>query len=296
MVNEAQAMVDQISKNLRINADIRVLNNDLMRLYTVIPRKMKDVRACLFNSITDKSSLEAARRLIANEQDTLDTMAGQVTLIKQQREAAKAANTPEAKKKQADLLTSMGLIVEEEKDKKQLDFINKLADSNSRQIKKVFKVTNVGTQKKFESHIEKASDKKRSFLFHGSKNANFFNILQTGLLIRPAGAGWTGSAFGDGIYFASKAQKSIGYTSLDGSYWAKGSDNKAYLAIFEVHVGKQLIVYSSNSGLCASRLKSDGNYDSTYAKPGNGGFLRNEEFIVYNSSQCTIKYLLEIGN
>jgi hypothetical protein len=36
--------------------------------------------------------------------------------------------------------------------------------------------------------------------------------MQTGLLIRPSGA-ISGSMFGDGIYFADKAQKSIGYSS-----------------------------------------------------------------------------------
>jgi poly [ADP-ribose] polymerase len=45
--------------------------------------------------------------------------------------------------------------------------------------------------------------------------------MQTGLLIRPSGAVHTGSMFGDGIYFADKAQKSIGYSSLSGSHWTK---------------------------------------------------------------------------
>lgn len=34
------------------------------------------------------------------------------------------------------------------------------------------------------------------------------------------------------LYFATKARKSIGYTSLSGSRWASGSNNVAYLAIF----------------------------------------------------------------
>jgi poly [ADP-ribose] polymerase len=37
-------------------------------------------------------------------------------------------------------------------------------------------------------------------------------------MIRPSGAVYTGSMFGDGIYFADKAAKSIGYSSLSGSY------------------------------------------------------------------------------
>jgi poly [ADP-ribose] polymerase len=101
-------------------------------------------------------------------------------------------------------------------------------------MKKVYKVVNNKTQVKFDKNLEKASVKKKRLYWHGSRNENWFNILQTGLLIRPSGAVHTGSMFGDGIYFADKAQKSIGYTSLRGSYWAHGGDNKAFLALFDV--------------------------------------------------------------
>jgi poly [ADP-ribose] polymerase len=68
--------------------------------------------------------------------------------------------------------------------------------------------------------------------------------MQTGLLIRPSGAVHTGSMFGDGIYFADKAQKSIGYSSLSGSHWTKGNENRAFLALFDVHVGNQKETYT----------------------------------------------------
>jgi poly [ADP-ribose] polymerase len=61
--------------------------------------------------------------------------------------------------------------------------------------------------------------------------------MQTGLLIRPSGAVHTGSMFD--VYFADKAQKSIGYSSLSGSHWTKGNENRAFLALFDVHVGNQ---------------------------------------------------------
>jgi hypothetical protein len=41
---------------------------------------------------------------------------------------------------------------------------------------------------------------KERLYWHGSRNENWFNIMQTGLLIRPSGAVHTGSMFGDGIY------------------------------------------------------------------------------------------------
>jgi poly [ADP-ribose] polymerase len=102
--------------------------------------------------------------------------------------------------------------------------------------------------------------------------------------------------FGDGIYFADKAQKSIGYTSLRGSYWAHGGDNKAFLALFDVHLGKQKEILHHNSScysLSKKVLDKEG-FDSVFAK--GGADLRNNEYIVYDSAQCTVSHLIEISN
>lgn len=101
--------------------------------------------------------------------------------------------------------------------------------------------------------------------------------------------------FGDGIYFADKAQKSIGYSSLRGSYWTKGGDDKAFLALFDVHVGnqKEILHHTSNCySLCQSVMDKEG-YDSVFAK--GGADLRNNEYIIYNGAQCTVSHLVEIG-
>ncbi len=43
--------------------------------------------------------------------------------------------------------------------------------------------------------------------------------MTKGPLLRPQGVIITGKAFGNGIYFAPRAKKSIGYSSLRGAYW-----------------------------------------------------------------------------
>ena len=297
-VNAAQEVIDQISALIKINVDVKHVNNMLLKLYTIIPRKMDNVKNHLFAEIKDKSSLESAQRLLDQEQSALDTMAGQVQLIKQQKEAIQQAADDKAKDKKSKktILDQMGISVETETDKETLTLITKLLGQNAHQAKKIFKVKNLKTQAKYDAHLKKAEVKKKRLYFHGSRNENWFNILQTGLLIRPSGAVHTGSMFGDGIYFADKAQKSIGYTSLRGSYWAHGGDNKAYLALFEVHLGKQKEILHHNSDcykLSDKVLKKEG-YDSVFAK--GGADLRNNEYIVYNPAQCTVSHLIEIGN
>lgn len=301
-VNAAQDVISQISGLVKIGVDIKHVNDLLIKLYTIIPRRMDNVKNHLMSAIISKDSLADAQRIVDNEQSALDTMAGQVELIKQQKEAAEKAKVDAAatkgkktKAKEVTILDQMGLSIEVEKDKDTLDLIKKLMGPNANQMKKVYKVVNNKTQVKFDAHYAKAEVKKKRLYWHGSRNENWFNILQTGLLIRPSGAVHTGSMFGDGIYFADKAQKSIGYTSLKGSYWAHGGDNKAFLALFDVHLGKQKEILHHDSScysLSDKVMKKEG-YDSVFAK--GGADLRNNEYIIYNGAQCTVSHLIEIS-
>lgn len=290
-VDNAQVIINELAKiaksNTKKSDKIQPLNDKLLQLYTTIPRKMKNVKEHLFND-TD-FTIEKIKDFIAEEQDLLDTMAGQVLAISQ--------TTPDDKdgdgNKQENLLDKLGLEVTLEKDKKAIDLIKKLLGKNVNQLSQVFKCVNKVTQQKFDKHYASAKHKERKLLWHGSRNQNWFNIIQTGLLIRPSGVVHTGSMFGDGIYFANKAQKSIGYSSLNGSYWAKGNDNKGYLALFDVHMGKQYDVHSGDSSLNQSKLDKKG-CDCTFAHAGSS--LYNDEIIVYEPKRCTIAYLVELNN
>lgn len=300
-VNAAQEVINAISSLLVLGVDKKHVNDMLLKLYTIIPRRMDNVKSHLIGDVNSDADLENAQRIIGSEQSALDTMAGQVELIKQQKDAAKKAaeaeeNGIEEEVEEVTILDQMGLSIEVENDTETLDLIKKLMGPNVNQMKKVYKVVNNKTQAKFDKNLEKASVKKKRLYWHGSRNENWFNILQTGLLIRPSGAVHTGSMFGDGIYFADKAQKSIGYSSLRGSYWAHGGDNKAFLALFDVHLGNQKEILHHDSScykLSDNVLKKEG-YDSVFAK--GGADLRNNEYIVYKPEQCTVSHLIEIGN
>jgi poly [ADP-ribose] polymerase len=261
----------------------------------VIPRKMDDVRDHLIERADDKADIDWVSQFLASEQDTLDTMAGQVKLLKQQQDASgEADEIGEVDSDDITILEQMGLKAEVEVNQEAIDLVTKLMGSNADKISKIIKVKNEKTQRNFDKHYAKAKVKKRKLYWHGSRNENWFNIVQTGLMIRPSGAIHTGSMFGDGIYFANKSQKALGYTSMRGSYWASGSSNKGYLALFDVHTGNQKHItnhdYSCYS-LSKAKLAVDG-FDSVYAH--GGADLRNDEFIAYDSNQCTIAYLIEL--
>ena len=285
MIDSAQKLINNLISVYKENKTLDDLNSILMELYTTIPRKMTNVSDCLFKD-TSESSFE---KIVDDEQKLLDTMAGQVMLFSKEND-----NSENAKENNETMLTKMGIEVSLVDDKSVLDSITALMGSSSNLIGKVYKVVNLKTEDEYNKVANNDENFKEELLWHGSRNQNWFNILQTGLLIRPAGAIHNGSMFSDGLYFANKAKKSLGYTSLSGSYWARGNDNRSYLALFKVNVGNQKHIYKhdySCYNITESNLKP---YNSVYAH--GGADLRNDEFIVYNPNRCTIKYLIEVLN
>ena len=185
-----------------------------------------------------------------------------------------------------------GLEMEEVTDTDTINKIKGMMADNKHKFKKAFAVVNTKTQKMYDNHVANAKNKKEELFWHGSRNENWWSIMTSGLMIRPSNAVYSGSMFGDGIYFADKFQKSYGYTSGRNSYWARGNSNEAVLALYTVHVGEQKHIQRHDSScykLSHKVLSPDG-YDSVFA---HGGIdLRNNEYIVYQTPQSTIKYLV----
>lgn len=274
MIDEAKIQMDKLY-NCKTLTDF---NEELINLYKIIPRKMKKVK----DTLATESSEFA--KILLTESDLLDVMSNQVTINDLEPE----------EKSDKTILEVLGIVIEPTTDddvrkiKKQMGNIsNKYFDS--------WKVTNLKTQAKFDEYAKKHNTKPY-LLFHGTKNENVFSISKSGLILRP-NASITGKMFGYGIYFAPSAGKSMGYTSLRGSYWSSGSSHSGFMLLFDVATDKPYNVYSFDSKY----------YDFDYAKlqraqsganclfaHGGTGMLRNDEIIIYKEEQSTVKYLIEI--
>lgn len=299
-VDQAQDVLNKISKLLDVDVkkdgtlkstiDAQEINDQLLELYKVIPRKMKKVQDHLIavTKIVSDNELKEAKLLFSNEQDALDVMAGQVNMVSDDEE-----DINEGEDQEHDILHTAQLDAYE-CSPAEIEMIKKKMGPNAHQLKSAIRVVNKKTQKDYDKFLAQSKNKKTDLLWHGSRNENWWSIFQQGLKIRPSNAVLTGAMFGNGVYFADKAQKSIGYTSLRGSYWASGGQNSAYLALYEIHQGDQLELtnwMSEHSRLDETKMKQKGK-DSVFAK--GGADLRNNEFITYNTAQSTIKYLIEI--
>lgn len=290
-VERAQQLLDEFSGiDVENHSDIVSLNNKLLEFFGVIPRRMKRVSDNLL-STTETDKLKLAKRwssILEDEQKTLDVMAGQVAL---QTTEDEAVNENEEITDQKDLLDMFGLEMEEVTDHSVISMIKSKMQSKSGMFRKAFKVKNTKTQKVFDEFVDKANNKLVDLLWHGSRSENWWSIFEKGLIAKFPGAINVGSMFGAGQYFATEFDKSLGYTSISGSRWSGGGQNKAYLGLYSVHLGKQHILENSDSSLNSNKMDQLG-CDSTWGKKGRS--LMRDEFIVYKTGQSTIQYLIEV--
>jgi poly [ADP-ribose] polymerase len=281
MVDEAQKILEELIEIKKVSS----FNETLLHLFSVIPRKMSEVSYYL---ATDS---KAFPEIIKREQDLLDIMKGQVVQI----EVEKEDSEPSINENQKTILESLGIIFEP-CDDNDLDIIKKALAENQQRFKKAWKVINIRTQTRFNEFTRAENIKEIKYLWHGSRNENWWSIINSGLVLRPTNAVINGKMFGYGIYYAPRAQKSIGYTSVNGAYWTSGHSNTGFLALMEVAYGKPYDVYAFDSKYYDFNYEklqktSDG-VNSLHAHAGS--MLKNDEIIVYKEEQSTIKYLVEI--
>lgn len=125
-------------------------------------------------------------------------------------------------------------------------------------------------------------------LWHGTRVFNILSILKRGFVLptQLSTAQTTGAMYGNGVYFSNQSTKSLNYSQ---GYWDGGRrDNNCYMFRVDVAMGREYIPSYSGDG------KRSG-YDSCWAKAGHSG-VRNDEQIVYRTSQANIKYLVEFDS
>lgn len=286
MVAEAEqdlALLKDIARDDGLNTcQLFDFNERLTELFKDIPRKMEKVQYYLASSTAD------FEKIIQREQDMLDNIKGQLIQAK-----------PQSKKTQSGtVLEAYGLDIRPVTYKEEDEIISHLGrDYNGKPVAnryvKAFAVENNETRTKYEDFKQKhnISPKEVKLFYHGSKVENWWSIMKQGLLLNP-NASVTGKMFGNGIYFASDCRKSLNYMDVAGSHWNNGKRSSGYVAIYSVALGKCYKPYSALSNNFNYRnLPTD--CLSVYADKKLTG-LHNDEYVIYQQEQCTIKYLVEM--
>lgn len=289
MIDAAQEKIDYIAANYK-NWSVEEFNKNLNELFIIVPRKMKRVSDCL---VSDSSEYD---KKLSEEQSLLDTMAGQVYKPK-----ARIVDAGSEIKASESILQKMGITMEEAT-QEDIAKIKKAMGDSAGKFYKAWRVTNLETEERYQKFTSENNIGNVKLFCHGSRNQNWFNILKMGLKIRPAGVITIGLMFGKGAYFSNSEKyhggvaKSIGYTSL-GGYWTRDYQNCGFIAFFDVAIGDSVDAYSFDSKYYSynlERLKKDNPKAWSLWAHGNTSMLRNDEIIVYDDRQMTIRYLVEI--
>lgn len=175
------------------------------------------------------------------------------------------------------------------------------------------------------SNFDKHGNK--MLLWHGTKPENIVGILQTGFRIAPPNSNHTGSMFGQGVYFADMVSKALNYTNYYHHYNYYGNDDKKkkmdkkYLFLCEVALGNMKeYIRATNPpknipGKKFQSVKGLGRQGPDMAKsvylqngcvipmgpiieyptnPNTYHSLNHNEYVVYNTNQVRIKYVVEL--
>lgn len=297
LVKLAQQYIDEINGKAAINANTAEINQLLIKLYRVIPRKMTKVKDYLLNNSLDtQQRVDEFQDKMVIEQGLLDVLVSKLDLHKT---SPASSSTPNGTV--LSVLDELGLEIEEITPAEETMLKNMMEDSSHAYVD-AYKVINKRTQKAFDEEVAKSKDKTTKLLFHGSNAQNWLSILKSGLVLHAKAK--ASGLFNAGIYFAPKARKSMNYIS-GGMYSSnKNSTKDNWLAVFDVHLGKMLNnkqlgkIESSGSRVDLADYVPQNGYDSFYGQKGVDGryTLQNDEYIVYKDNKCTIKYLIHINH
>lgn len=258
-------------------ADVRQFNRELISLFTVIPRSMRDVSSMLAKSNQDFSEI------LDRENDILDAV---------------LANTKLGSNQES--LKLPGYHFRECSDE-ELEMIENHLDPDTRShFDTAIHVDMEQNRKEYEAYKKQHHITEEKILYHGSKNRNYWSIIQNGLMIHPTSSVTrSGAMFGNGLYFATKAKKSLGYSSLSGSFWASGHEANAALLLCKVAVGKSkhLNEFDPEVSTWNEAACRKAGYDSVFAHASDhpslgSGRLYNDEIVVYNDHACTPAYVI----
>lgn len=293
LIDKLNSIVDGFGKSTTSSE----FNSILIRLFKTIPRKMNKVNDFLLHSDDAKD----AAKIVDREQKLYDVLLA--SFQTQQAAIAKDSNSANGSSQSngptETILEKIGLECELVTDQAKIDEIKRKLGQVAPKCKRIFVVANKNTQNKYASFMAAFPNCQTKLFFHGSKNENFWSILKNGLLLNPK-ATVTGKLLGNGIYFANKAAKSLNYTSLQGAYWAHGTSNIGYLAIFAVAIDSNRYDVSTGfemptcHGMTWDKLQKI-QPGATYVFAHKGSYLREDEVCIYREDQCTIRYLVELA-
>ena len=265
-VKAAKRILQEMGKRKTVKG----FNNQLLKLLQVAPRKERYIQKLLATAESDfadiiyrEENLIAAMEAVASDENTTIDV-------------------------QEDSFTADHIEVYYATEKQKKEVIAHLSDRLKGKVHQVYRVINQKHKKRFNDYLKKEDIHQVKQLWHGSRNENWFSILENGLQLNP-NAIITGKMFGKGIYFAPSSNKSWNYTSYRGTSWASGNSDTAFMGLYATAYGTPHDVTMSEN-FSQNKLK---NLQCNCVHAHAGSQLLNDEIIFYNESAMLLNYIVE---
>lgn len=271
IISKSKELVNQMSKC----QTVKEFNDTFMLLMGVLQRPIKTERSCGVQSLIAEKKEDFAG-IIRRERDLIQSMEG---VLYNGGAGAALTNLD---------FSNYGIEVYDATDSQYHEVLKKLSSDIQGMVKNIYRVIPHKQKQQFDAYVSQKGIKNIKRLWHGSRNENWMSIIQNSLKLNPD-AVITGKMFGDGIYFAPSSMKSFGYTSMYGSYWAKGNSSSAFMGLYVCAFGKPYDVYTWLPG--KDYKKEAEKYNCLFAHKGNS--LKNDEIIFYNEAAMCLQYIVE---
>ena len=252
-------------------------NNCLSKLIMLSPRKRNPLQDHVSRFFA--TSTHDFAGIIDYEENLILAMEGAVGMVNV------------AEQKIAGVFNGIEVFLANDKQKEEVMRILGTSDLKNK-VKRIWRVKPLAQEKRFADYCKRNNIKTIKRFWHGSRNENWASIVQNGLLLNP-NAVITGKMFGQGIYFAPSPNKSFGYTSYNGTYWARGNASRGFMGIYATAYGKPYMATTWGSD-SERKMKAD-NANCVHATPANTG-LRNDEVVFYSEEAVVMNYLVEFGD
>lgn len=274
-IDDARNVLTELSVFVdRDDFDNKSISKTLNRYMTLVPQGVGMSRPTLRLLCSTPAEVQKQFDILTSLQASLDFV----------------LKNPDAKKEEKSKVwdISLSCVI----DSGEVDRIRRKYDSNMNRghqcshlkVKNVYSVEIKHMRSSFDTYGAKLSNVME--LWHGTRAGNILSIFSKGLIIPPSNASHVcGRMYGNGVYFSDQSTKSLNYSY---GYWGGGRrDDNCFMFLADVAMGNAYTPRSSNNG-------PPKGYDSTYAKGGQSG-VSNNEMIVYSTSQCSIKRLIEFA-
>eukprot|EP01133_Synstelium_polycarpum_P020953 gene20953-25153_t len=267
---------DELKSSIPLQSKLETYSSEF---YTVIPHKMGRTKADVLKTvIRNLDALNAKVELLQLMKDLLKLNSGSGSVL------ATGAIDMKYFALKTDITPLESTHIDHQK-------VLKLVVDSSRgvEVKRVYKINKSSEGESFATDIRPTK-----LLFHGSRASSFVGILSRGMLLPKVivnnGGSRTDFGFlGAGIYYADKFSTSCIY-----AHPAISDETTRFVLVSEVALG----MVSQHTKINAGLVKPPVGYNSCLGVGNNGvngSDFKDNEYVIYNTSQQRQQYLVEFS-